>query len=339
VLVRDGHIVGRGRHIAAGRDHAEICALKDAVATAAGSDLYVTLEPCCHYGRTGPCTEAIIAAGVSRVVVGCLDPNPQVAGGGILALQRAGLAVEAGVLQFACERLIAGHAKFMRRGLPYVVWKYAMTMDGKVATAAGESRWITGERARSEVHRLRRTVDAVAVGIGTVLADDPRLTPRPAGTGPAPYRLVFDSKARLPLDSALLAEAVGQVVVFVSEDAPAARCRALRDAGALVIEAGKARVSAAAALRTAADQLDVREVLLESGPELSASFLAEGLVDEIVCFVSGKLFGGRDAPGPCGGAGIRLPADAPAAKITRMRRFDEDVALYGLLASEDGKES
>ncbi len=331
--------MGRGRHIAAGLDHAEIGALKDAGAAAAGSDLYVTLEPCCHYGRTGPCTEAIIAAGVSRVVVGCRDPNPQVAGGGILALQRAGVAVEAGVLERTCERLIAGHAKFTQCGLPYVVWKYAMTMDGKVATAAGESRWITCESARSEVHRLRRAVDAVAVGIGTVLADDPLLTPRPAGAGPAPYRLVFDSMARLPLDSALLTEAGGQVVVFVSEDAPDRRCRALRDAGALVIEASKGRVSLAVALRAAADQLDVREVLLESGPELSASFLAEGLVDEILCFVSGKLFGGRDALGPCGGVGIRLPEDAPVAKITRIRRFGEDVAIYGSLASKDGKES
>ncbi len=332
VIVRDGVAVGEGWHTAAGQPHAEVEALRDAGEAARGATLYVTLEPCCHTGRTGPCADAVIASGIARVVAGCRDPNPEVAGGGLRRLEEAGLEVVCGVEEEAARGLVAGHERFFRCGLPYVVWKYAMTLDGRISTASGASRWVSGEESRRFVHRMRREKDAVLVGLGTVLADDPLLTPRPPGRLPPPLRVVADSMARTPLSARVLAPRDGRTVILTAEDAPADRVDALARAGALVIGAGRGRVDLDAALRRMAAELGVREVLLESGPRLAASMLRGGLICEIVCFVAAKLFGGGD--GPLADIGVLEPAEAPAARISRIRRFGEDVALFAKL--EDG---
>jgi len=328
VIVREGHVVGRGWHHMAGQAHAEVNALLDAGELARGATAYVSLEPCCHTGRTGPCTEALIAAGVSRVVAGCVDPNPAVAGKGIARLRAAGVDTSAGVLRQEAERLIAGHAKYVTLGLPHVVWKYAMTFDGRIATATGRSRWITGEASRREVHRMRRDSDAVIVGIGTALADDPQLNVRAVPPAHQPLRVVMDSQARLPVASALFSSEGGKVLVFVSAHAPRERGGALQEVGATVVVAGEDRTDLAGALRTLADDFGVREVLLECGPELSSSAIQAGLVDEAVCFLGAKLFGGQAAPGPLGGQGVTDPADAATVSVWRVRRFGEDLAVW-----------
>ncbi|MEJ5297351.1 MAG: bifunctional diaminohydroxyphosphoribosylaminopyrimidine deaminase/5-amino-6-(5-phosphoribosylamino)uracil reductase RibD [Armatimonadota bacterium] len=331
VIVRDGEVVGEGWHVAAGQPHAEINALRQAGDAARGAAMYVTLEPCCHTGRTGPCAEAVINAGVARVVAGCADPNPAVAGGGLRRLEGAGITVACGVEEEAARDLIAGHERFFRTGLPYVVWKYAMTLDGRIATVQGLSRWISGEVSRRFVHRMRRESDAILVGIGTVLADDPLLTARPAGSFPPPYRVVADSRARTPLSARLLVPGDGRVIILTAEDAPQHRVEALKSAGAHIICAGQGRVALARALRTLAGDCGVRSVLLEGGPVLAASMLREGLVCEIVCFVAGKLFG--DGLAPLADIGVVSPEEAIAAHIRRIRRFGADLAVFAKLDS------
>jgi len=329
VVVRDGEAVGEGWHEAAGQPHAEVVALSRAGEAARGATLYVTLEPCCHTGRTGPCSEAVVRAGVSRVVAGCEDPNPAVAGGGLRQLRDAGIEVDCGVLEEEARELIAGHERFCRTGLPHVVWKFAMTLDGRIATSQGRSRWISGEESRRYVHRLRRDSDAVLVGIGTVLADDPSLTARPPGSYPPPLRVVADSSARTPLSARVLAGRDGRSVILTAEDAPPDRVEALEAAGASVIRAGRGRVDLEKALRELAERFGVRSLLLESGPCLASSMVRAGLVGDIVCFVAGKLFGG--GPGPLGGLDVLDPAEAPRALIRKVRRFGPDVALFAKL--------
>ncbi len=260
VIVRDDEVVGRGRHMFYGGPHAEINALAEAGTQARGAVLYVTLEPCCHQGQTGPCTEAIVRSGIRRVVAGCVDPNPKVAGKGFAELRKAGVEVVEGVMREKTQRLIAGHSKFTLTGLPYVVWKYAMTLDGRIATSKGESKWITGEQSRREVHNMRQDTDAVVTGIGTVLADDPELTVRMASPKHQPLRVIMDSNARLPLNSRLLAVAGGKVIVIVCDAAPARRRRAIEDAGAIVVPMGETRVDIGQAFRFLTVEHGVREV-------------------------------------------------------------------------------
>lgn len=337
VVVRDGRVVGCGFHQEYGGPHAEVQALAEAGDLAHAATLYVTLEPCCHQGRTGPCTAAILKAGVGRVIAGCRDANPRVSGKGLQQLRAAGVDVREGLCAEEASRLIAGHSKFMTSGLPHVIWKYAMTLDGKVATVTGKSRWISGEASRREVHRMRRDSDAVLVGIGTVLADDPELNVRLPRPQHQPYRVVLDSRARLSVSSRLLRSDGGRVIVAVSEAAPVDSIRRLEDVGAAVIVAGAQRVDITQALRSLASTYSVREVLLEGGPELAASALGAGVVDHIVCFIAGKLFGGATAAGPLGGQGISDPALAPEAHITRIRKLGEDAAIYAALGNTPEK--
>ncbi len=328
IAVKDGQVVGRGRHLQTGGPHAEVFALAEAAEKARGATLYVTLEPCCHVGRTPPCTRAILSAGVSRVVVGCKDANPVVSGQGLSQLRDAGVAVTEGVRAEEAQRLIAGHSRYMQTHLPFVTWKYAMSLDGKIATASGESRWISGEESRREVHRMRRSADAVLVGVSTVLADDPELTVRHVRPAHHPMRVVFDSRGRLPSASKLLNSPGGPVIVFVSKQCELEDRQRIRSCGAEVIESGEERVDVEDALRMLAADYDIREMLLESGPALARALLDAQLINEVVCFVSGKLIGGQSAPGPLGGESATPLALVPTAQILRTRRFGGDVALY-----------
>jgi len=327
LVVREGRIVGRGYHPGPGQPHAEIHALREAGGLARGADLYVTLEPCCHWGRTGPCTQAVIAAGPARVIVGCLDPNPRVAGQGVAALRAAGIAVVTGVLEKACRRGIECHCKFISTGLPFVTLKLAQTLDGRVATAGGESRWITGERARAMVHRMRARHHAVLVGIGTVLADDPALNVRLPRSRRHPVRVVVDSQGRFPPNARMLREPGGPVLIATTT-AGALRLGALSGAEVLALPAGEGGVDLGALLK-ALGRRELATVLVEGGPTLAGALLRQGLVDKAVFFVAPRVLGGAGSLGSVGGPDPGTLAEAVRLQEVSVRRVGEDLVITG----------
>ncbi len=321
VLVKDGRLIGEGFHEKRGEAHAERNALSACTENPRGATLYVTLEPCCHYGRTPPCTEAIIEAGVSRVLVGSLDPNPKVAGKGVKLLRQAGIQVETGVLGAACDALNPIFFHYIQKGMPFVAVKYAMTADGKIATRTGASQWITGEEARGHVHGLRNRYRAIMVGSETVLRDDPLLTCRMPG-GRNPIRIICDRRLRLPLDSNVCRTA-GEVETIVASSRPdPQKRRALEEKGILVLD-----------LPCKGDGLDLRAlmadlaarevdgILVEGGSRLLASIIEERLAKKLYCYVAPKLFGGIEAPSPVGGVGIALPKQAVQLGIPQVQSF------------------
>lgn len=291
VLVRDGKVVGEGWHRRAGAPHAEIEALRAAGSAARGADCYVTLEPCCHHGRTPPCTEALIDAGVRRVVAAMEDPNPRVAGRGLARLRESGIETVCGVLADEAERLNRGFVSRHRRGRPWVTAKLAASLDGRTALASGESRWITSAEARADVHHLRAAASAILTGIGTVLADDPRLDARLEGeTVVQPLRVVVDSRLRMPPTARMLG-LPGETLVAVCGDEAERRAR-LEAAGATVWQAPArdGRVDLAALLAELGRR-EINEVLVEAGPRLNGALAAAGLVDEWIVYLAPCLLG------------------------------------------------
>lgn len=349
VIVAGGRLVGEGHHKQVGGPHAEVWALRQAGDAARGATMYVTLEPCSHYGRTPPCTDAIIAAGISTVIAAVPDPNPKVNGEGIKRLRDAGIEVEVGVLEQQARQLNAAYLKHTTTGLPLVSLKAAMSLDGKIATRTGESKWITGERARKFGHKLRAAHDAVMVGIGTVLADDPRLTarvgrrlreacdggvhePRPqAGRGP--LRLVVDSAARTPPEAAVLRADERSPVIAVTGSAPEERIEALRRAGATVwtLPAAGERVDLAALLRRLGEE-QVQSVLIEGGGTLASAALAAGLVDRVYFFLAPLIIGGAAAPSAVDGEGVARLSETWRITNMRVRRIGEDLLITGDVA-------
>jgi len=293
VLVRGGRVVGEGWHRAAGEDHAEIVALKRAGSAARGAALFVTLEPCAHRGRTPPCTEALIRAGIRRCVVAIRDPHAIVDGRGLTALRRAGIRVELGLLAAEAREQLAGYRRTHLEKRPRVTWKIAATLDGATADERGRSRWITGAAARREGHRLRAASDAIVIGAGTARADDPRLTARLARGGPQPLRVVCDSRLRLPLTLRLFSRPLAAgTVVACGRRAPLARRRALEARGVRVWplpEKGGHVAPRALARKLAAE--GCHEVLMESGGELGAAWVDAGLVDRVVLFAAPAMLG------------------------------------------------
>ena len=295
VVVKQGQLVARGHHERFGGPHAEVMALREAREAASGSTLYVTLEPCCHHGKTPPCTDAILAAGIARVVVAMRDPFPRVDGGGLAILRSAGVAVELGLGAGEAAALNAPYLKRVFTGQPYVTAKWAMTLDGKTAVASGQSQWISSPESRALVHQLRGRMDAILVGIRTVLKDDPLLTARPAGPR-TPVRVVMDSRAVLPLQSRLARTARDiPVLVAVSEQAPADRCLALRDQGCeVVVFPGADKVPVPDVL-TELGKRGMTNLLVEGGGKIVGSFLDGGHVDEVHAFLAPILEGGDHA--------------------------------------------
>jgi diaminohydroxyphosphoribosylaminopyrimidine deaminase/5-amino-6-(5-phosphoribosylamino)uracil reductase len=333
LVVHHGEVVAVGHHARAGEEHAEGAALLAAGAKAKGATLYVTLEPCNHHGRTPPCTEAIIASQVSRVVIGCRDPNPHVSGGGIEQLEAAKISVTVGVREEAARRLIAPWTKHVTLGLPYVSLKLALSLDGRIATRTGASKWVTGPDARARVHALRAQHDAVAIGIGTALADDPRLTVRNA-PGPSPLRVVFDTKLRLPR-TARLVETATDVPTWVicSADADSTLEEALTARGVEVLRApssAEGRIDVTGALRLLASK-GIVSVMVEGGAELAGSILAAHLGDELHCFIAPILLGPRGRPGAVDWAGPDTPADAPHIVNPVWELCGNDAHVFGQL--------
>ncbi len=340
VIARNGDVLGEGWHERFGAAHAEVNAIEACgLADLSGATLYVSLEPCCHEGKTPPCTEAIVQAGIGRVVVGSDDPTEKAAGRGLGILRDEGVEVVIADGELATRARLLNQAfrKHARVGRPWVLFKSAMTLDGKVATRAGDSQWISGEASRALAHRWRASVDAVVVGIGTALADDPQLTARPEGTptcaSEQPRRVVFDSLARLPSDSRLLAAAAEiPLTVVVSRAAARADTDALEAAGVQVLVA--TGENEPARVRSALDQLGqlgVASLLLEGGPHLAGAFLDAGEIDELRLFLAPLLFGGRTARDPLEGEGVESIADAVRALTFDCERVGEDLLVSARL--------
>jgi diaminohydroxyphosphoribosylaminopyrimidine deaminase/5-amino-6-(5-phosphoribosylamino)uracil reductase len=338
VVSAEGQVVGVAHHVRAGEEHAEIAALRAAGEGARGGTLYVTLEPCNHHGRTPPCVDAILKAGIRRVVIGVLDPNPNVTGGGAQRLAEAGITVDVIPASAEARAVIAPWTKYITTGMPYVSLKLALSLDGRIATRSGASKWVTGPEARAKVQELRAQHDAVAVGIGTALADDPRLTVRVPGLaeqGRCPTRVVFDTHLRLPLHSRL-AQTAREVSTWVltGEDAPEAQEQALVDAGCTVLRvpnSAEGRVDVAAALRILAAQ-QIVSILVEGGAELAGSILASRLADELHAFIAPILLGPRGRPGAVDWAGPDTPSDAPRIIDPRWELCGRDAYVSGPLS-------
>lgn len=327
VIVKEGRIIGEGWHEKCGQLHAERNALNHCTEDPAGATVYVTLEPCCHQGRTPPCTEALIAAGVARVVIGSRDPNPKVAGKGAAALRAAGIAVEEDFLRGECDALNPIFFHYITTKTPYAALKYAMTADGKLATCTGASQWITGEAARSHVHGLRSRYRAILAGIGTVLADDPRLNCRMEG-GRSPLRVICDSGLRIPLDAQICRTAKEQDTIVACARPDAEKRAALEDLGmrVWVLPGADGRVDLKALMdRLGREEID--SVLIEGGGAIHYSALAAGIVQRLYVYVGAKLFGGEGAKTPVGGAGVAAVADAFRLSAPRVEHFGRDLLL------------
>jgi diaminohydroxyphosphoribosylaminopyrimidine deaminase / 5-amino-6-(5-phosphoribosylamino)uracil reductase len=331
VVVQRSKMVGAGHHERAGDDHAEVIALREAADAARGATLYVTLEPCNHDGRTPPCTNSILNAKVARVVVGCRDPNPHVAGGGIERLHEAGVRVDVGCREAEALRLIAPWAKFVTTGIPYVTLKLALSLDGRIAARTGASKWVTGPEARARVHWLRAQHDAVVIGIGTALADDPQLTVRDA-PGPSPPRVVFDTKLRLPLTGHLV-QTAREVPTWVvcTTDAPSSAEHELTERGVEVLRAppsAEGRIDPVFALKLLAGR-GIVAAMVEGGAELAGSILAGRVADELHAFVAPILLGPRGRPGAVDWAGPATPAEAPCIAAPHWEVCGSDAHVWG----------
>jgi diaminohydroxyphosphoribosylaminopyrimidine deaminase/5-amino-6-(5-phosphoribosylamino)uracil reductase len=326
VIVNGGEIVGEGWHRKAGTPHAEVHAFRQAGERANGADLYVTLEPCSHFGKTPPCADAVVAAGVARVFVGMVDPNPLVSGRGIEILRKAGIEVEVGLLEPGCRELNQPFIKQVTTGLPFVTMKSAMTMDGKTAALSGDSRWITSERSRTLVHRLRAGVDAVMTGSGTLLADDPQLTVRMA-RGKNPVRIVVDSTLQTPVDSRLMSEAGTTPVIIATISSDHSKARALTDNGAeLLVCNAKGGAVDLKDLLARLGARGIQSILLEGGERLCGEMLRHRLIDKFLFFYAPKILGG-EGKGLFAGAGAPFMKDSLPLAIKKVSRVGADLLV------------
>lgn len=331
VIVKDGRIVGTGAHLARGGPHAEIHALQMAGAEAEGATVYVTLEPCSHYGRTPPCAERLIRGKVGRVVVACPDPNPQVAGRGIARLREAGIRTEVGLMEREARELNAPFAKFITTGKPFVTLKAACSLDGKIATRSGDSKWISNETARREVHGLRHRHQAVMVGVETVLKDDPLLTTRLEVPALQPVRLIVDSALRTPEDAAVVRTADRTPTwILTADSADAGKQQALERRGVVVLRCGSSagRVDLAAALEMLGRR-EIGSILLEGGGKLNGAMLEAGLVDRVVLYVAPIIIGGADAPAVFALEGAETVSGAIRLERVTMEPVGDNLRVTG----------
>ena len=336
VIVKDGRIIGEGYHKKCGELHAERNAIASLTESAEGATIYVTLEPCCHYGKTPPCTEAIIEQKIKKVVIGSRDPNPKVAGKGAQILRESGITVVQDFMREECDRLNPVFFHYITTKTPYVVMKYAMTLDGKIATKTGASKWITGETARQEVQHMRHRYMGIMAGIGTVLADDPMLNVRMEGWK-SPVRIVCDSSLRIPLDSQIVrsAKEYRTIVAYAGREENeeitekiTKKIEQLHAKGVDTIccpdEKGQIDLKK---LMTYLGNEGIDSILLEGGGTLNDSALRAGIVKEVHCFIAPKLFGGKNSKTPVEGIGIGLPSEALKLKCTDICRIGEDIRI------------
>ncbi|HBO84675.1 MAG TPA: bifunctional diaminohydroxyphosphoribosylaminopyrimidine deaminase/5-amino-6-(5-phosphoribosylamino)uracil reductase RibD [Deltaproteobacteria bacterium] len=332
VVVRDGKVVGKGFHKMAGLPHAEVNALKDAGSLAKGADLYVTLEPCDHYGKTPPCTDTIIKSSIKRVFVGMEDPNPVVSGKGVIKLRKKGIAVNTGILEEECRKIDEPYIKYITTNKPYVILKLAAALDGRIATASGESKWITSEKSREYCHNLRMRSDAVMVGIGTVLRDNPLLTVRLAKKNRGiknPVRVVIDSRLRIPLAANVFNTKNGKLIIATTKYSNIAKIRKAEQRGAEVIVIGsKERQVDLKKLMTELGGMGITSILIEGGSRLAASAIRSGIVDRLLVFYAPVLLGGDGVP-MIGSLNIKRLVDAVRVRNIKFNRIGSDILLEG----------
>lgn len=334
VVVKDGRIISEGYHEKYGEFHAERNALTRCTEDTAGADLYVTLEPCCHQGKTPPCTDIIIEKKIARVFVGSMDSNPLVAGKGVQILRDHGIYVETGILDAECRKLNEVFYHYIAIKTPFVVMKYAMTLDGKIACATGDSKWVTGEIARTQVHRMRGRYRGIMVGIGTVLADDPMLNCRVEG-GVDPVRIICDSNLHIPTESQIVKTASDiETIVACSQEALESerkqeKIRRLKEAGIQIIGTEGAHGVNLVELMKKLGGQNIDSILLEGGGTLNASALEDGIVNKVYAYIAGKLIGGMDARSPVEGMGIDRMADAITLQNMEIEKLGDDFCIVG----------
>lgn len=332
VLVKNGEIVGKGYHQVFGEAHAEIHAINEGKANCKGATLYVSMEPCAHHGKTAPCVDAIIKSGITKVVTTVIDPNPITSGKGIHKLKEAGIEVTLGVMESQATRLNSPFFKLMQKGLPYVIVKWAMSLDGKIATQTGNSRWITSEESRTYVHKIRGQVDGILVGINTVLRDDPLLTCRLEG-GRNPKRIIIDSNAALPLRSRILNTIhESEIIVAVNKNAQQERIEKLEQLGCTIIQT-----------RDKSDRVDLKDlfrklgemkltnILVEGGSRVITSMIEERLADKVIVFIAPIIIGGEDAKSPILGKGVDTVDEAVKINEITVKSFSHDIVIEGIL--------
>ncbi|MBW1739868.1 MAG: bifunctional diaminohydroxyphosphoribosylaminopyrimidine deaminase/5-amino-6-(5-phosphoribosylamino)uracil reductase RibD [Deltaproteobacteria bacterium] len=338
VIVKDNNVVGKGFHQAAGGPHAEIHALKEAGDKARGATLYVTLEPCNHKGRTPPCTQAILKSGIKRVVAGMKDPNPRVTGGGLAFLKSQGLDVSVGVCEDACRRLNEIFIKYVTTSLPFVILKCATTLDGRIATRTGDSKWITNPLSRQFVHELRHTVDAIMVGIGTVVKDNPQLTTRLEGRrGSDPLRIVLDTHLSISPDARLLhLGSDSDTLIVTGRSASAEKKRILEKPGVrfLALDDDRGQIDLTA-LVSELGRMGITSLLIEGGSRINGSALRAHIVDKIYMFYAPKIYGGDDGVPVCAGPGVNLMKESLSLKDISVHRFADDVMIEGYLKHQE----
>lgn len=341
VIVKNGRIIGKGYHKKCGELHAERNAIASLTESAEGATIYVTLEPCCHYGKTPPCTEAIIEQKIKRVVIGSRDPNPKVSGKGIKMLQEAGIEVIEDFMREECDRLNPVFFHYITTKTPYVVMKYAMTLDGKIATKTGASKWITGEAARAEVQHMRHRYMGIMAGIGTVLADDPMLNVRVEGWK-SPIRILCDSGLRIPLDGQIVKSAgkYRTIVAYADSENTEAKRKRLHEMGVETIccPDENNQVDLKKLMKYLGEE-GIDSILLEGGGTLNDSALRAGIVQEVQAFIAPKLFGGMNSKTPVEGIGVRFPSEAVKLKCTDICQISEDIRITCQVCGKEQEES
>ncbi len=334
ILVKEGRVVGEGYHRRAGEAHAEIIAIQKAGPEAKGSTLYINLEPCVHYGKTPPCTPSIIESGVRRVVVGMEDPNPLVKGKGLEDLRRAGIEVLSGVIEQECRRLNEAFCKYITKREPFVILKSASTLNGKIATRTGESKWITGEASRHYVQKLRSEVDGIVVGIDTIIKDDPLLTVR-IKSGGNPYRIVLDSNLRIPEAARVIETSPSRTIVVTTPLSDRDKIERLKKRGVQILttKPKDGRVDLREFL-SKLGQLDIISILVEGGSEVNGSFLDEGLIDKILLFFAPKIIGDPEAKGIFSGRRVSALSEAVSLRDIKMLRIGEDILIEAYISRQ-----
>ncbi|GMB07792.1 bifunctional diaminohydroxyphosphoribosylaminopyrimidine deaminase/5-amino-6-(5-phosphoribosylamino)uracil reductase RibD [Thermolongibacillus altinsuensis] len=326
VVVKDGEIVGFGAHLKAGEPHAEVHALRMAGEKAKGATVYVTLEPCSHYGKTPPCADLLIEKEVRRVVVATTDPNPLVAGKGIAKLRQAGIAVDVGVLKEEADELNEMFFHYISTKTPYVTLKYAMSLDGKIATKTGESKWITSEEARRDVHRYRRAHDAILVGVETVLADDPSLTVRLGDGGKNPIRIILDTRLRTPLEAKVVRDGETPTWIVVGSEVTEAQMAPYREKNVQIIQMNEASITIPSLLKVLGEK-KVMSLFVEGGAAVHGSFVAAKAFQKVIAYIAPKFIGGKEAPSPIGGSGFAHMAEVMSLQIKQVETIGPDIKI------------
>lgn len=326
VVVKNHQIVGMGAHLKAGEPHAEVHAIQMAGEKANGATLYVTLEPCSHYGKTPPCSNLVISSGISKVFVATTDPNPQVAGAGIERMRKAGIEVDIGLMETEARALNKVFFYSIQTGLPYVTLKSATSLDGKTATITGESKWITSDAARKDVHQLRHEHDAILVGVNTVLNDDPSLTTRLAGGGKNPIRVILDTQLRTPLHARVVQDKKALTWIVTGAGAPEERQQLFEQAGVKIIKMPQQQIIIKEILPILGE-LGVTSLFVEGGAEVHGSFLKEQAFEQLIVYIGAKLIGGKNAPTSFSGEGIAKIADAIPLKIKSVEMIGGDIKV------------